>query len=65
MKVNQKQSFTVKICAPNVKNSVLQQSRIVTRLNVWTAASGSMGCAVCMVIGAILVVSNLFEKEEN
>jgi hypothetical protein len=29
---------------------------------VWTAASGSMSYALCMVICAILVVSNLFDK---
>jgi hypothetical protein len=46
-----------------VKNSMLQESRIVTRLNVCTTASGSMGYALYMVIGAILVVSNLFEKK--
>jgi hypothetical protein len=60
--MNQKQSVPVKICAPDVKNSVLQQSRIVTRLNVCTAASGSMIYALSMVICAILMVSNLFEK---
>jgi hypothetical protein len=55
-------SVPVKICAPALKNSVLQQSRTVTGLNVWIAASVSMGYALCMVIGAILVVSNLLKK---
>jgi hypothetical protein len=56
---------SMKMCAPNVKNSMLQQIRIVTGSNVWTAASGSMGCALCMVIGAILVVSNLLKNKKN
>jgi negative regulator of sigma E activity len=63
--MNQKKSVPVKIRAPVVKNSVLQQSRIVTRLNVWIAASGSMGSALCVVIGVILVVRNLFEKNKK
>jgi flagellar biogenesis protein FliO len=44
---------------------MLQQSRIVTRLNVWAAASGSMGCALCMVIGAILVVKQFIWKQQE
>jgi hypothetical protein len=55
----------VDVFVKRIQGNLNQQSRIVTRLNVWAAASGSMGYALCMVIGTILVVSNLFEKKQE
>jgi hypothetical protein len=62
VKINLKQPFPAKICAPNVKNPMLRQNRTVTGSDVWTIASGFMSSALCMVIVAIPVLSNLFEK---
>jgi hypothetical protein len=63
MKINQKQSVPVKICVPIVKNSMLQQSRTVTRLKC--GLQQVTPWAIQMVIGAILVVRNLFKKKQE
>jgi hypothetical protein len=64
-KMDQKQFVSKKIRAPNVEESMLHQKRDVSGLNMQTAASGFISYALCVVIGVIIVVSKIFEKNKK